>query len=132
MALDQAFAKKVNDHMHGVSALTMPSVQRMRLMTAQGSASAAGTELATGGGYTSGTGAPTIPWAAATTASPSVQATNAAITITNMPAATTTGVEVWNDTPERQEFVAWTGGSKTTAAGDTLSVASGALTSSLS
>jgi hypothetical protein len=48
-----------------------------------------------------------------------------------MPAATTAGIEIWNGTPARQEFGALTA-AKTTAAGDTLSFAAGAITSALS
>ena len=102
-------------------------------MTAVGSPSANGTELTTGGGYTSGTGAPTIPFGAATTASPSVAQNSSAVTITNMPAATINGVEIWNSngTPSRQELGNLTA-AKTTASGDTLSYAVGAVQSQLS
>jgi hypothetical protein len=99
-------------------------------MTANGSASANGTELATGGGYTAGTGQP-VSFAAATAASPSVSGSSAVVSFTNMPAATTAGIEIWNGTPARQEFGALTA-AKTTAAGDTLSFAAGAITSALS
>ena len=134
MALDQAFAKAIQDHIHGGTALTQPTGPfRCRLMTANGSASANGTELTTGGGYTSGTGAPTVAFSAATTASPSVSASSGAVTVTNMPAATIVGIEIWNSngTPGRQEFGALAA-SKTTASGDTLSFSAGAITSSLS
>lgn len=134
MALDQNFAKALNDHMHGVAALAAPTAPlRCRLMTANGTAAAAGTELATSGGYTAGTGAPTITFAAATAASPSVSASNVEVTVTNMPATTVVGIEIWNSnaTPAREEWGALSA-SKTTASGDTLSFASGAITSSLS
>lgn len=132
--LDQTFAKQIQDHIHGNTALTQPTAPyRLRQMTAAGTASANGTELTTGGGYTSGVGAPTIAWGAATTASPSVASNSAAVTITNMPAATIPAVEVWNSngTPARQELGNLTS-SKTTASGDTLSYAIGAVQSQLS
>jgi hypothetical protein len=134
MSLDQTFAKQIQDHIHGGTALTQPTAPfRLRQMTANGSASANGTELATSGGYTAGTGAPTIAFGAATTASPSVSTSSSAQTITNMPATTIVGVEIWNSngTPSRQEFGSLAA-SKTTASGDTLSYAIGAVTSSLS
>lgn len=133
MALDQAFAKSIQDHVHGNTALTQPTTPfRLRQMTANGSGSANGTELATSGGYTAGTGAPTIAFSAATTAVPSVAASSGAVTITNMPATTIVGVEIWNSngTPGRQEWGALAA-NKTTASGDTLSYAAGAVTSSL-
>ena len=131
---DQAFAKQIQDHIHGNTALTQPTAPfRLRQMTAVGSASANGTELATGGGYTQGTGAPTIPFGAATTASPSVAQNSSAVTITNMPATTINGVEIWNSngTPGRQEL-GNLASAKTTASGDTLSYAIGAVQSQLS
>lgn len=133
MALDQAFAKALNDHFHGNTALAQPTAPfRLRQMTANGSGSANGTELATSGGYTAGTGAPTVAFSAATTAVPSVAASSGAVTINNMPAATIVGIEIWNSngTPGRQEWGALSA-SKTTAAGDTLSYSAGAITSAL-
>lgn len=131
--LDQTFAKQLNDHFHGGTALPQPTAPfRLRQMTTVGSASANGTELTTGGGYTSGVGAPTIAFAASTTATPSVAASSGAVTITNMPATTINGVEVWNSngTPSRQELGNLTT-PKTTASGDTLSYAAGAVTSGM-
>lgn len=128
--LDQTFSKTLNDHMHGVGALTMPATLRCRLMTAVGSASANGTELTTGGGYTSGTGAPAMPFAAATTASPSVAANSGVVSITNMPATTINGIEIWNSLPVRMELGSLTV-ARTTASGDTLSFAASAVTSAL-
>jgi hypothetical protein len=134
MALDQAFAKAIQDHIHGGTALAQPTAPyRLRQMTAVGSASANGTELGSSGGYTAGVGAPTIAFGAATTASPSVATSSTAQTITNMPATTINGVEIWNSngTPGRQEL-GNLAAAKTTASGDTLSYAIGAITSSLS
>lgn len=133
MAFDAAFAKKIQDHVHGGTALPQPTGPfRLRQMTAAGTATTPGTELATGGGYTSGTGAPTIAFGGATTASPSVASSSGVVSVTNMPATTIPAVEIWNSngTPERQEFGNLTT-PKTTNAGDTLTYAAGAVTSAL-
>lgn len=102
---------------------------RCRLMTANGSATAAGTELATSGGYTSGTGAPSVTFASAAAA---VAASNSAVTVTNMPATTINGVELWDSagTPLRKWWGALAS-PKTTNSGDTFSIASGSLSASL-
>lgn len=130
MALDQTRANQLLEAIHAVTALTAStSPTRVRLMTTVGSATANGTELATSGGYTSGAGAPSVTWAAAATGS---EATNAIVSVTNMPATTINGIEIWdsNGTPKRQELGSLTT-PRTTSAGDTLSFASGAITSAL-
>lgn len=99
---------------------------RLRQMTANGSATAAGTEVATGGGYTSGTGAPTIAFSAAATGQTS---NSGAVNITNYPRAeTVVGVEIWDSagTPARKWWGALTT-PKTMASGDTLSYAIGSV-----
>lgn len=100
----------------------------VRYMTANGSGTANGTELATSGGYTSGTGAPTVTFASASTTT-GLAASNAAVTTTNMPATTVTGIELWDSagTPIRKWYGALAA-SKTTASGDTFQIASAALT----
>lgn len=132
MAMDQTRANEVLTWMHGGSAPTaLTGPIHVRIYTVIGSATAAGTEVATGGGYTSGSGAPTVTWAAAATGS---QATNAAVNITNYPRAeSVAAIEIWDSTgtPKRVEYGAISGGAKTMAAGDTLSFASGAITSAL-
>lgn len=102
---------------------------RNRLMTANGSATSAGTELATSGGYTSGTGAPTIAFGAAAAA---VSTSTSAQTVTNMPATTVVGIEIWDSagTPLRKWWGALAA-NKVTNAGDTYSQAIGAVTLSL-
>lgn len=112
-----------------VGSLTITFPISVRLMTANGSATAAGTELTSGGSYVAGTGISTgANWAAVSGGS---QATNAVVSQTNMPAATIVGIETWdaNGTPRRIEYGSIT--SKTTVAGDTLSFASGAITSAI-
>lgn len=131
--LDQTTSKKLNDHLHGNTAFTQPTGPlRCRLMTTVGSASANGTELATSGGYTAGTGAPSMAFGAATTASPSVAANSGTVSVTNMPATTINGIEIWDSagTPIRLELGSLTT-PRTTASGDTLSFAASAVTSSL-
>ena len=72
-----------------------------------------------------------MTWAAAAAGS---QATNAAVNITNYPRVeNVAAVEIWDSTgtPKRVEYGAITGGAKTMAIGETLSFASGAITSAL-
>ena len=131
MALDQTRANEVLTWMHGGSApavLTGPT--RVRIYTVVGNATTPGTEVASGGGYTSGASAPSVTWAAAAAGS---QATNAAVNITNYPRAeTVNAVEIWDSggTPQRVEW-GNLASPKTMASGDTLSFASGAITSAL-
>ena len=124
--LDQTFSNSLLDSSVG-TALTAPTTPiHCRLMTANGTNTTNGTELATGGGYTSGTGAPTVTFAAASAGS---KASNAAVTVTNMPATTINGVELWDSsgTPKRLWWGPLTA-AKTTNAGDTFTIASGSLT----
>lgn len=131
-ALDQTFSNAVLDatfDRSGASVRLSTAPMRYRLMTANGSATSNGTELATSGGYTSGTGAPSFTTAAASAGS---EASNSAITVTNMPATTIVGGEVWdsNGTPGRKYWGALSA-SKTTNSGDTFTIASGSLTAAL-
>ena len=113
----------------GTKTITAPI--RVRLMTTNGSDTAAGTELASGGSYVNGNGAPTTGgisidtnWAASSAKS---KATNATVSQTNMPATTIVGVELW-DTHATAQRIDWGSvTSKTTQAGDTLSFTSGAI-----
>jgi hypothetical protein len=133
MALDQTRANEVLTWMHAGSApAALTSPIRIKLLTAIGTATSNGTELAAGGSYvqvSGATGGITTTWAAAASGS---QATNAVAQQTNMPAATITSIELWDSagTNKRVEFGALAS-SKTTSAGDTLSFASGAITSAL-
>jgi hypothetical protein len=109
----------------GIAAYTAATGNMMlALATATGTASTAGTEV-TGGSYSR---------KQITFAAPSGGATsnNAAINFTSMPAATVTGIDIYDSagTPVRRAYAALTA-SKTTGAGDTLSFASGAITASL-
>jgi hypothetical protein len=129
MTISAARAQAALDALHALGAMANAATPiKQRLMTANGSATANGTELTTGGGYTAAVGQ-TCTWGSAT--SPGTSANTAAVTYTNMPAATIVGIEEWDSTgtPVRQELGSHT--SKTTVAGDTLSYAIGAVTSAL-
>jgi hypothetical protein len=129
-AIDQTRCNQILDAILATTTLTASTTGiHIRLMTANGSVSANGTELGTSGGYTAGTGTATVTWAAASAAS---AASNQAYTVTNMPATTIVGVELWdsNGTPKRQAWGALSA-SKTTNSGDTFSIASGSITLAL-
>jgi hypothetical protein len=131
-ALDQTFANALLDASFdraGASVRLATGPMHCRLITTVGSATASGTELGTGGNYTSGTGAPTFTTAAAATGS---TASNSAISITNMPATTLNGVEVWDSAPARKWFGSITGAPKVINSGDTFSIASASLTAGIS
>jgi hypothetical protein len=101
---------------------------KVALDSAVGSDTAAGTEIS-GGSYAR----QTLTMAAASTGSyPTSIASNVALTYTNMPAVTVTSVDIFDSagTPIRRWFGALTS-SKTTNAGDTLTIASGSLTATL-
>jgi hypothetical protein len=128
--MEQSTSNNVLDALMGTAVFVATVAPiRCRLMTANGSATAAGTELATSGGYTAGTGAPSVTFAAAAAGA---AASNSAVTVTNMPATTIVGVELWDSagTPDRKWWGALTS-SKTTNAGDTFAVAAGALVASM-
>jgi hypothetical protein len=110
----------------GQAAYTAPVTPiKVALVTATGTATAAGTEV-TGGTYAR----QTITFAAAAGGSIS---SNVALTYTNMPPCTVTGVDEWDSagTPIRRWFGALSA-SKTVNAGDTFSIASGSYTKTLS
>lgn len=126
-ALDQTRSNQLIDASLATTTLVAStSPIHCRLMTANGSATANGTELATSGGYTSGTGAPTVAFGAASAGS---AASSGAVTVTNMPATTVVGIELWdsNATPKREWWGALTA-SKTTNAGDTFTIPAASLT----
>lgn len=130
-ALNQAHANNIIDASLLTAAFVASATAiKCRLMTVNGSGTAAGTELATSGGYTAAAGAPTVTFGAAASGS---AASSSAVTVTNMPAATIVGVELWDNggTPVRKWYGALTA-SKTTNAGDTFTIATGSLTAALS
>jgi hypothetical protein len=110
----------------GQAAYTNPtSPIRVALVTVTGTATAAGTEVS-GGSYSR----QTITFAAPSGGSIS---SNVALTYSNMPACTVTGVDEWDSagTPLRRWFGNLSA-SKTVNAGDTFSIASGSYTKTLS
>lgn len=100
---------------------------KLALVTAAGSNTAAGTEVANAGG--SSYSRQTITFNAASAGSAS---NSAIVNFTNMPACTVVGVEIWDSagTPIRRYF-GNLASSKTTALGDTLSFAAAAITVAL-
>lgn len=122
----QAESNRLLDASLGTAAFVAPTTpMKLALDTVNGTATAAGTEV-TGGSYARQT-------VAFTAASAGATANTALISFTNMPAATVTGVEVFDSagSPRRVWFGALTA-SKTTASGDTLSFAVSAITVALS
>jgi hypothetical protein len=111
------------------TAFTLPPL--LRLMTVTGSATAAGTELGTSGGYTAGgltMGSSAFPSSAYSGGQSSSNNANV-VTWTNMPAATIVGVEIWDSAATKLRW--WYGdltASKTTNSGDTLSFAANSVT----
>jgi hypothetical protein len=104
------------------TAPTTPVV--VRLMTANGSDSAAGTEVANAGGSTYAQQTAAFPAATGTTQT----ANSADIVFTNMPTCTVVGLEIWdsNGTPFRWWWGAATA-SKAVNLGDTIRILAGAL-----
>jgi hypothetical protein len=109
--------------------VTITGPIKARLMTANGSDTAAGTELATSGGYTAGGSALSMGTASAG----SVTNSGAATSWTSMPATTLTGVEQWTSdgTPKRTFWAPWSGGNISVASGNTFTISSSGLTDSL-
>ncbi len=107
------------------TAVTRPTDPiKVKLTTTTGTDSAAGTEV-TGGSYA----AQSVTFGAASAGS---IANTTTVTFTNMPAATVLAVELWDSagSPIRLAYGALTA-SKTTNAGDTFTIAIGALTMAL-
>jgi hypothetical protein len=108
---DRAFARRVNDHVHGITALPMPTNLRIRLVTAMGDVVTYGTEAGSGGGYVSGSGAPLAGYAASTDATPTACLLSAGIMVANWPRTETlVGMELWGDVagvPTRLELGAF-------------------------
>lgn len=131
MTFDAARARAALDAAHGLATFTaLTTPMHVHLMTANGTATSAGTELSTSGGYdSSNTGAPSVTFGSAT--SPSTSSNSGSVSVTNMPAATIVGIEVKDNGGTRAELGALTS-SKTTQSGDTLSFAAAAITSTLS
>jgi hypothetical protein len=128
MPLDATYANMIINARLGTSSFVPPVTPVLcRLMVVNGNATALGTELPTGGGYVAGTGAPVVTFASAASQS---AGNNTAVIVTNMPACTIVGVELWDSSgsPRRMEYCPLTA-SKTCNAGDTFELTVGELTS---
>jgi hypothetical protein len=112
------------DALVGTTAYTVTTPIKLALVTANGSDSAAGTEV-TGGSYAR----QTIAFDAAS--SGEIE-NNGAISFTGMPACTVVGIEFYDNagSPKRLAYGALTA-SRTVTAGDTVQFAIGAITLSL-
>lgn len=121
---DGAEARVLN-FLTGNTPATAPTLPlSVRLMSANGSDSAAGTEVANAGGSTYAAQTATFPAASGTTTT----ANSADLVFANMPAITVVGVEIWDSagTPFRW----WWGpatASKTVNLGDTIRILAGQL-----
>lgn len=126
--LVQAVRVNIQKLLFVATAYTTPTTPfQLGVYSSASSDTAAGTED-TGGSYAKQTVTVTTP----TSANPSVAATSNAQTYTNMPAITSTDVNIWDSagTPVREAWGPMTA-SKTTALGDTLAFAIAAVTISL-
>jgi len=112
------------DWINNVGSPTRPPGLSLRLMTANGSDSSAGTEV-TGGSYA----AQSVTFSAA---SGGATSNSADVNFASMPATTVVGVEVWDTsgTPRRLWYGALSA-SKTVNSGDTFTLTAGQLTLSL-
>lgn len=122
--LPNTIENQLLDALVGTASYTVTTPIQLALMTANGSDSAAGTEV-TGGSYAR----QTITFGSASGGQIS---NSAAINFTGMPAATVVGIEIYDSagTPKRLAYGALTA-NKTTASGDTLQFAISAITLSL-
>lgn len=123
--LPDTIENQLLDALVGTSAYSVTTPIKLALVTANGSDSAAGTEV-TGGSYAR----QTIAFDAASGGSID---NNAAISFTGMPACTVVGIEIYDSagSAKRLAYGALTA-SRTVTAGDTVQFASGAITLSLS
>lgn len=131
---DRTFAAALLDFMlHNVAAPTAPtSPLKLRLMTANGTSTAAGTELSASG-YTAGgstMGTPSFGASSAGVASSS----NAVSWTASGSWTTVTGIEIWDTagTPKRLVFGALTANITGVVSGDTVQFAAAAITADAS
>lgn len=121
-------AMGINSSTATIGTKTWTGPQHLRLMTANGSDTSNGTELATSGGYTAGGQSMTM----GTAASQSIT-NSASVSWTSMPSTTLTGGEHWDTsgTPQRGTWAPWTGGNIVIGSGNTFTVASSGWTEGL-
>lgn len=134
-ALDQTFANAILDAAFdetGAAVRLATGPFKLLIMTANGSATAAGTELASGGSYVAGTGIALAATDMAAAAS-GAKSNSSVLSQTNMPTASNlNGVEIKDSagSPARKWWGALTGAPKSTTLGDTFSIAASALQTS--
>lgn len=131
--LDSARSAAILTQLNGgaVDTITAP-IKCLFLSAVRATATGTDTEWTTASGYTAGTGA-AVTFAAAVAGAPSTQNSNSAATITNAPAQTWAGNKTVDSaaTPKQIWWGTLTGGNKTVNAGDTCTVPSGSLQTSL-
>lgn len=122
--LTDAAEARVLNWLTGNSTTALTGPLSVRLMTANGSDSAAGTEVVNAGGSTYAPQTVAFPAASGTTQT----ANSADLVFANMPACTVVGLEIWDSagTPFRWWWGAATA-SKAVNLGDTLRILAGAL-----
>ena len=127
-ALVQTRANNLLDAELGKATHTAPTTpMKLALNTANGTATAAGTEV-TGGSYARQDLSAALP----ANASSGAITSNAAVNFTGMPATTVTGAEVFDSAGSpRRAFFGALASSKTTGAGDTLQFPSGQISLTL-
>ena len=112
------------DALVGTAGYTAGTPIKLALVTANGTDSAAGTEV-TGGSYAR----QTITFAAASGGSISSSGT---VSFTSMPAATVVGIELWNSAGTNRLAYGALTANKTTGSGDTLQFTAASITLALS
>ncbi len=121
--LTDAIENAVADALVGGTAVQSTAPISVRLMSANGDDTTAGTEV-TGGSYA----AQTVTFAAASGGS---VASNADVTFTNMPTGDVVGIELWDATPTRIAY-APLASTKSLVLGDSLTFATGTITLTIS
>lgn len=132
--LDSATSALILAAINGGTAFTITGpIKCLFLSAVRATATGTDTEWTTASGYTAGTGFSGVTFAAATAGAPSTQNSSVAATITNCPAQTWAGNRLVDSagTPKTTFWGTITGGNKTVNAGDTCTVPSGSLQTSL-
>lgn len=132
--LDSGTSALVLAAMNGGAGVTFATpIKCLFLSAVRATATGTDTEWASSGGYVAGTGFSGVTFAAATAGAPSTQNSSIAATITNCPAQTWAGNKLVDSsgTPKTTFWGTITGGNKTVNAGDTCTVPSGSLQTSL-
>lgn len=132
--LDDTTAAAVLALLNQGTALTIATpIKCLFLSAVRATQTGTDTEWSTSGGYTAGTGFSGVTFAAAAAGAPATQNSNVAVTITNAPAGTWAGNRLQDSTgtPKETFWGTLTGGNKTINAGDTCTIPSGSLQTSL-